>query len=261
MKTAIQTDNLTLDLSGWRILDGISFEVKSGEYVSVIGPNGAGKTSLIKCLCGIYPNWGGTIHLQEHDAGHISARARARMLSYVPQAEGKSFPFTVKEFTLLGRYPHLSPFTSFSPEDTAAVETALEKTGMSDFRDRKLMTLSGGERQMVFIAAALAQGAEILVLDEPATFLDYRHRNRVFQLLKTLNHDQGITILTVSHNLNTAARCSSRILAIKGGKGSFYGSPAELLVPERLEDIFDTRFHFIREEGHPLPLVITEHES
>ena len=261
MKTAIQTDNLTLELSGKTILEQISFSMDAGEYVSVIGPNGAGKTSLIKCLCGIHAACGGAVHIMGHNAAGISSRERARLISYVPQAEGKVFPFTVEEFVLLGRYPHLSPFTTVSADDHAAVDSALEKTGTGALRHRKLSTLSGGERQMVFIAAALAQDAEILILDEPATFLDYRHQTEVFRLLRQLNRDDGHSILTVSHNINTAARCSSRILAVKDGTNVFYGTPEELMKPERLESIFNTGFRFIRDEGHPLPLVITEHES
>jgi len=258
MKSAIQTKNLTVSLSGKTILDQIDFAMEPGEYVSVIGPNGAGKTTLIKCLCGIHPVKAGTVYVMGQNATELSSRERARLLSYVPQAEGKAFPFTVLEFVLLGRYPHLSPFTPVSTKDHDAVDRALKQTGTEALRHRKLGTLSGGERQMVFIAAALAQEAKILILDEPATFLDYRHQTEVFRLLRRLNRDHGHSILTVSHNINTAARCSSRILAVKNGKNTFYGKPDELMEPERLQRIFDTSFRFIREETHPLPLVITE---
>jgi iron complex transport system ATP-binding protein len=261
VNAAIETENLTIDLSGRRILHGITFSMEPGEYVSVIGPNGAGKTSLIKCLCGIYPQYGGRIRLMNQDAGRMTSRERARLLSYVPQAEGKSFPFTVEEFVLMSRYPHLSPFTTVSADDRAAADRALEQTGTAIFRRRKLATLSGGERQMVFVAAALAQEAGIMILDEPASFLDYRHQAEVFRLLRRLNRDFGHSILTVSHNINTAARCSSRILAIKDGQNIFYGTPEELMEPQRLQQIFDTEFRFIREDSHPLPLVITDYES
>ncbi len=261
MKTAIQTTNLTLKISGKTILDRINFSMEPGEYVSVIGPNGAGKTSLIKCLCGIHTPAGGIIQLMGENAAHITSRERAHILSYVPQAEGKTFPFTVEEFVLLGRYPHLSPFTTLSAADRTAVDIALQQTNTDAFRNRKLNTLSGGERQMVFIAAALAQEAKIIVLDEPATFLDYRHQAEVFRLLRRLNQEFGHSILTVSHNINTAARGSSRILALKNGKTVFYDTPHKLLHPAPLRNLFDTEFRFIHEEGHDLPLVITENES
>lgn len=261
MTPAISIDNLSLRLSGQPILDDVSLQMNPGEFLSIIGPNGAGKTSLIKCLCGIHKPHAGSIHIMGHDATRISSRKRAQLLSYVPQAEGQVFPFTVEEFVLMGRYTHLSPFTTISPDDRQHLERALDQTGTAPFRHRKLSTLSGGERQMVFIAAALAQEAEILVLDEPAAFLDYRHQADVFQLLRHLNHEHGHSIITVSHNVNTAARSSSRILALKNARRAFFGTSAELLDPHVLSDLFETPFRLIREPGHPLPWVATEVET
>lgn len=261
MNPILSVEQLGLRLSGTVILDAVSFAVEPGEYVSVVGPNGAGKTSLIKCLCGIYPPRAGSIRLMNRDAATILPRERARMLSYVPQAEGRVFPFTAEEFVLLSRYPHLSPFTTVTPADRAAADTALQQTGTQKFRHRKLGTLSGGERQMVFIAAALAQEAPILLLDEPASFLDYRHQSEVAQLLIRLNREAGRTILTVSHNLNTAARSSSRILALKQGKPVFYGPPEQLLELAQLRTVFDTEFRLVHDAENPLPLVIPAEET
>lgn len=260
MNNRIHIGNLSLRLTGASILEQVSFEMQEGEFISIIGPNGAGKTSLIKCLCGIYQPDQGKINIFGQDAMALSGRQRARLISYVPQAEGKSFPFTVEEFVLMGRYAHLSPFTTIRPEDRQALEHALDQTGTTQFRNRKLGTLSGGERQMVFIAAALAQDARILVLDEPASFLDYRHQAEVFQLLKKLNREYKHTIITASHNVNTAACSSSRILAIKDKKRIFYGTPEDLLTPDQLAAIFDTPFRFVHEKGHPLPFAIMEAE-
>jgi iron complex transport system ATP-binding protein len=261
MNSAIDIENLSLHLAGNTILDNIHFRMEVGDFVSIIGPNGAGKTSLIKCICGLYPASSGLIRIMEQDASSLTNRQRAQRISYVPQAEGKSFPFTVEEFVLMGRYTHLSPFTTISPEDKDAVQSALERTGTTPFRKRKLGTLSGGERQMVFIAAALCQNADVLVLDEPTSFLDYRHQAEVFQLLRRLNREQGHSILTVSHNVNTAARNSAKILGLKNGKNVFCGTPTELLQEEQLETIFDTRFRLIHEQNHSLPLVATEAEA
>lgn len=258
---AIQIENLSLQLGGQPILEQISLEMNQGEFLSIIGPNGAGKTSLIKCLCGIYHPNQGNIHLMNQDALKLHSRQRAKLLSYVPQAEGKSFPFSVEEFVLMGRYTHLSPFTTIAPADRQALDHALAQTGTECFRHRKLATLSGGERQMVFIAAALAQDAQLLVLDEPASFLDYRHQAEVFRLLRRLNRESGHSIITVSHNVNTAARNSSRILALKQGKRTFFGTPTKLLQADQLTAIFDTPFRLIHEQGHPLPLVATEADA
>ncbi len=240
--TAIQITDLSLNLSGKEILKQVSFEVKRGEYISIIGPNGAGKTSLVKCISRIYSNWSGSVEINGKDITLCSQRDLARQLSYVPQAEGRSLPFTVFEFVLMGRYPHLSPFTSVNADDKKLVLQTLEKSGLIPFIDRKLNTLSGGERQMVFIAAALAQGANILLLDEPTSFLDYRHQAQVMQLLNRLHLENKITIISVSHDINSACAQSTRIMALKNGKCQFFESPEKAMNSARLETLYETPF-------------------
>lgn len=239
---AIQIKDLSLTLSGKEILKGISLEVNQGEYISIIGPNGAGKTSLVKCISRIYTNWSGSVEINGKDITPCSQRELARHLSYVPQAEGRALPFTVFEFVLMGRYPHLSPFTSISADDKKIVLQTLEKSGLTPFSDRKLNTLSGGERQMVFIAAALAQGADILLLDEPTSFLDYRHQAQVMQLLARLHRENNITILSVSHDINAACAQSSRIMALKEGERQFFEPPEKAMNTATLEKLYDTPF-------------------
>jgi len=169
----IQIENLGIELSGNMILKDVSLSINDGEYVSIIGPNGAGKTTLVKCIAGIHRNWEGSIQIAGQSFERYDSKALARLQSYVPQAEGRSNPLTVVEFVAMGRYPHLSAFTTLNADDYAAIDDAIERAGLAPFRHRKMNTLSGGERQMAFIAAALAQGAKILLLDEPSTFLDY----------------------------------------------------------------------------------------
>ncbi|MEN7973171.1 MAG: ABC transporter ATP-binding protein [Verrucomicrobiota bacterium] len=253
--SAIQIKNLSLDLTGKRILKKVSLDVEKGDFVSIIGPNGAGKTSLVKCVSRIHTGWSGAIEINGEDIHKLSQRELARQLSYVPQAEGRNLPFTVFEFVLMGRYPHLSPFTSISADDKAIVFQTLEKTGLGAFADRRLNTLSGGERQMVFIAAALAQGAGILLLDEPASFLDYRHQAQVVQLLGRLHREEGITIVSVSHDINMACAQSTRIMAIKDGTMIFNGTPEEVADSETLESIYETPFVLTPSPHRPLPYV------
>ncbi len=241
-KPAIHIENLNLSLSGKNILDGIALEVQRGEYVSIIGPNGAGKTSLIKCIGHIHSNWTGSIAVNGKPLNRCPQRELARQLSYVPQAEGRRLPFTVFEFVLMGRYPHLSPFTSVGANDKCIVTETLERTGLLPFSGRRLDTLSGGERQMVFIAASLAQGAEILLLDEPTSFLDYRHQAQVIQLLRRLHRQNNITIVSVSHDINAACAQSDRIVALKNGKCAFIDTPENALNAERLEALYGTSF-------------------
>ncbi len=252
----IQLKSLSIELSGNMILKEISLSVHEGEYVSIIGPNGAGKTTLIKCLAGIHRDWKGSIQIAGEAFNHYDSKTLARLQSYVPQAEGRTNPLTVEEFVTMGRYPHLSTFTTLKTEDYAAINAAIERAELQPFRHRKMNTLSGGERQMAFIAAALAQGTQILLLDEPSTFLDYRHQAEVAGILKTACREHGITIIAVHHDINTAAACSDRIYAIKEGTLVFSGTAAETTDTKTLQAIYGTEFHCIPSPDRPLPFVI-----
>jgi iron complex transport system ATP-binding protein len=251
----IQIRDLHFAVSGKDILRGVSLEVNQGDYVSIVGPNGAGKTTLVKCISRVYTKWTGSISIDGKDIHQVSQRELARRLSYVPQAEGRSLPFTAFEFVLMGRYPHLSPFTSVSGNDKRLAEETMETAGVLAFRDRNMNTLSGGERQMVFIAAALAQEADILLLDEPASFLDYRHQVEVTRLLKQLHRERNISVISVSHDINAAIAGSNRVIAIKEGSIIFSGTPEETAAPEILETIYDTSFTCTPSPSRPLPYV------
>lgn len=254
-KPMIQIEALGITLAGKPILEGISLSVDGGEYVSIIGPNGAGKTTLLKCIAGIHAHWTGSISIAGQPFSEYRAKDRAKIQSYVPQAEGRSIPLSVEEFVAMGRYPHLSAFTSLKPEDHQAINHALDQAGLDSFRHRSMNTLSGGERQMVFIAAALAQQSQILLLDEPATFLDYRHQAAIASLLERACRENGITVVAVHHDVNTAMACSDRIFAIKKGAIVFEGTPVETADEEVLQSIYDTGFNCIPSPRSPLPFI------
>ena len=251
----LQIQDLSIQLSGHDILKGISLSVSRGEYVSIIGPNGAGKTTLIKCIAGIHRHWSGMIRIAGKRFSAFRPKELARLQSYVPQAEGRYIPLTVEQFVAMGRYPHLSAFTTLAPEDRRAIESALDQAGLVSFRHRAMNTLSGGERQMAFIAAALAQGAGILLLDEPSTFLDYRHQTNVSSLLKQACRENGTTVLAVHHDINTAAASSDRIVAIRQGAIVFEGTPLEVTDAEVLQNIYGTEFHITPSPHRSLPLI------
>ena len=245
MHTAIQIENLALDLNGVPVLRGVSFSVTQGEYVSIIGPNGAGKTTLLRCLLGMYP-YQGSAKIDGIECQKYDSRDLARQVSYVPQTHDIEFPLSVYEFVMMGRYPYLSALSPAQKRDENAVERAMQITGTAQFKSRTLRTLSGGERQKVYIAAALAQETPTLLLDEPATFLDWRHQSEIMTLLKKINTECNTTILAVNHDLNSAAHWSDRILALKDGRIFSGGTPNELIQPEPLEALFETPF--IRKE-------------
>lgn len=251
----ITVKNLSLSIAKTPILRDVSFSVMEGEYVSLIGPNGAGKTTLLRCLLGMHRDYLGKIILKGRAARSYTHRELALAVSYVPQMQDTGFPLSVHDFVMQARYPHLKPLTPPSPEDIETVEHALETTATAIFRNRTLRTLSGGERQKVYIAAALAQGSPIILLDEPAAFLDYHHQAEIMRLLKKINTDHHTTILAVNHDLNSAARWSDRLVAIKDGGIAFDGPPADLLEPERLEALFNIPFRLIPDGKLPLVTV------
>jgi iron complex transport system ATP-binding protein len=165
-------------------------------------------------------------------------------------------PFTVEQFVLMGRYPYLSPFSPVSKKDREVVYRSMEQTGTSQFADRRLGTLSSGERQKVYIAAALAQGAEILLLDEPTTFLDYRHQAEIRMLLSQINRTSSATVVTVTHDVNHAVLESDRILALREGQVAFCGPPGEIMKQDILQQVYGTAFLLVDHPDVPLPVIV-----
>ncbi|QBQ54888.1 ABC transporter ATP-binding protein [Nitrosococcus wardiae] len=254
-RAVIEIENLSLFLEGQTILHDISLTVTQGERLAIVGPNGAGKTTLLKCLVRLL-HGRGTIKLLARRLEDYSQKEVARTMAYVPQLDGQSLPFTVKEFVLMGRYPHLSPFSFLGPEDYRIANQALMLTETHPFIDRPLDTLSAGERQKVFIAASLVQGARILLLDEPTAFLDPRYQVEIQRLLERLNREHGITLLTVTHDLNAAIAYSTQIIALKQGTLAFIGTPEAFADNRVLEAIYRQRFLFTHHPrtGHPIAM-------
>ncbi len=238
----IEARELSFAHPGNQVLERVSLQVRPGECVAIVGPNGVGKTTLIKCLAGLLRPQHGEILVAGQSQRGLSARERALQMAYVPQADGRVLPFTVHDFVMMGRFAHQGLLGATQPEDHAAVEEALEATALRPLRDRPLDRLSGGERQKAFLAAAIAQGSPLLLLDEPTTFLDYRHQVGISKLLHAFVSDQDRSILLVTHDLNAAARIAHRILGLVQGRLVFEGTPTEFLVPDVLEGIFGTPF-------------------
>jgi iron complex transport system ATP-binding protein len=251
---SFKIQNLSIAYAEKQVLKDVSLEIQPGDFLSIIGPNGAGKSTLLKCLCGILNGWTGNIQLHGKPLAKFSARERAQLISYVPQTVTHRLPFSVEEFVAMGRYPHLSPFSTLSSSDREQIEYALETVGMQDFRERQMDTLSGGERQMVMIAAALAQGGKTLVLDEPITFLDYRHQVDVMQTLQQLNREKGFTVITVNHDLHSALHFSTKLTALKNGAQIRTGSPQDFRDENFLQELYGTPFRKLTLANHELLL-------
>jgi iron complex transport system ATP-binding protein len=255
---AVDVRDFSLSLSGQRILDGVSFGVRRGETLAIVGPNGAGKTTLLKCLAGLLVGDSGEIRLDGRPLAAYGRKQLARRMSYVPQADSQPVPFTVEQFVLMGRYPYLSPFSPVSREDRDVARGAMEQTDTAQFSERRLDTLSGGERQKVYIAAALAQGGEILLLDEPTTFLDYHHQEDICRVLGETARRRNLTMISVTHDVNRAAIASDRIVALRWGRVVFLGTPAEIMRPDVLHEIYQSEFTLVDHPRMGLPMIVPQ---
>jgi iron complex transport system ATP-binding protein len=243
-------------VAGKKILSAVDLEIESGECVVIVGPNGAGKTTLLRLMAGLLPPTAGRLAWEGRPYSALGRKDLARRIAYVPQSRPLQVPLTVEQLVVLGRYPYLSPFR-WSPreEDFASVARALDLAGITELRGRRLEELSGGERQSAYIAAALAQEAEILILDEPTTHLDPHHQRQIAALVYRLSRDAGLGVVLATHDLNFAGMLAQRIVALRAGSVVAVGPPADLLRPERLEALFEAPFSVVRGGERPVTLL------
>jgi iron complex transport system ATP-binding protein len=241
---------------GRRILGPLDLEVAPGECIAVVGPNGAGKTTLLRLVSGLVEPSAGSASWRDEPLAQLTRRTLATRIAYVPQIRPSRIPLTVEQAVLLGRYPYLSRFQlAPSRADFDAVGRALAQVGLEGLRERSLDRLSGGERQAVFIAAALAQEAELLVLDEPTTHLDPSHQREIARLIRSFNRDLGRTVLTATHDLNFASLVADRIVALREGQVLACEPPQRALTPELLERLFEAPFEVVREGARPMTML------
>jgi iron complex transport system ATP-binding protein len=220
-------------------LGPISLRVEAGECWAIVGPNGAGKSTLMRLMAGLLRAAGGAIALDGAPLATLSPRRRARLAAFVPQAPPDVPPDqTVREFVLLGRFPHRDFALFESPADHHAADAALRTTETAAFADRPLRTLSGGEAQRVYLAAALAQAPRLLLLDEPTSSLDLQHQITMFSLLRNLADDRDMAVVVVTHDVNLAARYSTHVLLMHDGRVAACGPPAEVITPAVLEPVY-----------------------
>jgi iron complex transport system ATP-binding protein len=227
-------------------LDDISISLNREDFVSVVGPNGAGKTTLIRCLLGLLP-CKGEVLLNGSPISKCSRKEIARSIAYVPQVVGLLPAVSVEQFVSIGRYAHRNSFFGIGQGDgdKEVVYRALESTDCFRFKDRIVSTVSGGERQRILIAAALAQDPELLLLDEPASFLDPKHEVELYRMLKGLHTERGIGICMINHDINSASNVSSRVIALQKGRLAFDGSVEQFMTEEVLERLYQTGFSIV----------------
>ena len=226
--SAIATRDLSVTLGRRVVVRDVDLDVPSGQWVGLIGPNGAGKTTLLRAVAGLVP-YEGTVTLHGIPADELSRRDRARELAVVPQDPSTPPWMTVAEYVLLGRTPHLGPLAKEGARDREAAARALARLDLLGFVERRLGTLSGGEKQRVVVARALAQEAAIVLLDEPTAALDIGHQQQALDLLDGLRAESGLTLVAAMHDLTLAAQYADRMLLLDGGRVVADGAPTEVL--------------------------------
>lgn len=228
-------------------LDQLDFE--SAQITSIVGPNGAGKTTLIKCIGSILPVKRESLFIDGKDVALMKGRERARLISYVPQEHGSAFNYTVLDFVLMGRAAYLPLFSLPSEKDVEIAEEALAFAGLKSFSSRPYFQLSSGERRLVLIARALAQRAEILLLDEPTTFLDPRHETDILDLTRKLAGEMKKTVIITLHNLDMALKYSDFMVFMKKGGIVSSGRPRDILSESLLEDVYGIKMKIVEYNG------------
>ena len=234
----IETQNLSFSYNGEEVLKGIDFSIQKGSMVGVIGANGAGKSTLLKLLLGILRPKNGRVLYQGKELKKLDKREVARKIAYIPQNSTFWFPFTVKEVVLMGRAPYLGRFEFETEEDLRVALRAMETVGIKHLGERLVSEISGGEKQLVSLARALAQEPEVMILDEPATFLDVKNKTEIMKLLKKLKEEKGIAIIAATHDVFSGLFYFDKILMLKDGGVFACGDTIEVLKEESLAEVY-----------------------
>jgi iron complex transport system ATP-binding protein len=221
------------------VLNGISTTIFVGDFVALVGPNGAGKSTFLKILAGLNRRYAGTVEFDSVSLAKVTSHDLARRVAFVPQETHVAFPFSVNQMVLMGRAPHQSASLFDSGIDIERAEYAMRLTDTLDLSKKAFTALSGGERQRVVLASALAQDPEVLLLDEPTVYLDLKHQIHFYDIVERLNLDHRMTIVSVTHDVNLAARYARRMIAMRAGRFVVDGVPESVLTPEHLYEIFE----------------------
>lgn len=253
---ALTTRKLTLAYDGNAIIKSLDLAVPQGQITTLVGPNGCGKSTLLRGMARLLKPKGGTVYLEGDAIAHLPTKELAKRLGILPQSPSAPEGLTVRELVAQGRYPHQTWLQQWSSKDELTVEDAIATTHLQKFANRPLDTLSGGQRQRAWIAMALAQDTDILLLDEPTTYLDLAHQIEVLDLLYQLNQRAERTILMVLHDLNLACRYSHHLVALRDGIIIAQGSPQEVVTEALVKQVFGLENRIIRDPVAGTPLCV-----
>ncbi len=239
MKRAMDIKNITFKYDESIILDKVAFSVNNGSFITIIGPNGSGKSTLLKLMTANLTPDSGELVLWDKALKAYSTKDLAKNVAVVPQESNIQYDFTVYDIVLMGRYPHIKRLEREGSEDYEKVKSALLRTNTWHLKDRSINEISGGERQRVIIAKALAQETKVIILDEPTSSLDIHHQLEILDLLKELNEETGVTIIMVLHDINLAARYSKEVALLHLGSLITIGPTEEVITVENLQRAYD----------------------
>ncbi|MFE6717817.1 ABC transporter ATP-binding protein [Streptomyces albidoflavus] len=260
---ALTAEELTLGYADRTVIDSLDLAVPPGRITVIVGANACGKSTLLRSMSRLLAPRAGRVLLDGRQVHRFPAKELARTMGLLPQSPLAPEGITVSDLVGRGRHPHQGVFSRWSREDDAAVASALEATQTEELAERAVDELSGGQRQRVWIAMALAQQTDLLLLDEPTTFLDVSHQVEVLDLLTDLNAARGTTIVMVLHDLNLAARYADHLIALADGRLHAQGTPAEVLTEETVRAVFGLESRIIEDpvSGRPLMLPIGRHHA
>lgn len=234
----LSAENLSFRYGERTVLSGVDLSVAEGEVAVLLGPNGAGKSTLLGVFSGLLAPSSGEVRVMGERPDARDRRRMARLLSVVGQDPPLDFPMSVEEYVALGRFPHHGLFGARTRDDREQVDRAIGMTGLSGLRDRGLGEISAGERQRASVARAIAQGAKVMLLDEPTAFLDIYHRVAFYEIVSRLAETCGVTALVASHDLSLCSEYGERIFLLSGGRVRACGRPEEVLTPENIRSAF-----------------------
>lgn len=231
------------------ILKGIRFAVRAGEMTIILGPNGSGKTTLFRCAAGLWKAQKGEILFEDRNISKLSCAQRARIFAVMPQEHKPTFPFTVFDIVLMGRASHISVLSSPGENDGLKTEQAMKEVGITHLRDRAYTQLSGGEKQLVFVARALAQEAPVLLLDEPTSHLDFKNQILVLKKVREIAKQRGLTVVMTLHDPNLALLFAEKVVLMNGGHVVSEGPPHDVITEENLKRIYGINVSLINWNG------------
>jgi iron complex transport system ATP-binding protein len=248
----LKAEHLEVRYENFKVFEDISLDIEEGKITTIIGPNGCGKSTLLKTLGRIIKAFKGVVYIEDESISSLHTKEIAKKLTLLPQNPVAPAELKVEELVAYGRFPHSKKLGKLTDKDKAIIDWAIDITKISEFRDREIGNLSGGQRQKVWLAMALAQETKIILLDEPTTYLDMAHQLEVLKIVENLNKEQNCTVVMVLHDINHAARFSHNIIAMKNGKIIASGQPKEIITKDILRSVFNIDAKIMDDEGIPV---------